>query len=328
MKPGTPHGDDDDLIRLYHAAADRVGGAPSPAVGDAVRAHARVMAALRQGADPPDTPVVPDAGRDTAANAARWRVSMLASLAVVALAGLLVLQFDRGTPQEQDLVRAPDAVVPLRGGAERSASVSAQQSASESARDLPQARAPAAATATANDAAAAAAATPAAGPARGARNGADAVSAKALAPAPPAASTRPTAEAAADASATAAPPMAEATGSLRAAPSPERFAGAARPGAMADDAHGMAAAGNWPALASRLAAGMSVDVRDAMGRTLLMRAAGAGQVDMVRRLLDAGADPRLVDSGGRTAGDGARRAGRPDIAALLDEAQRDRGPGR
>ena len=112
------------------------------------------------------------------------------------------------------------------------------------------------------------------------------------------------------------------------APSPERFAGAARPGAMADDAHGMAAAGNWPALASRLAAGMSVDVRDAMGRTLLMRAAGAGQVDMVRRLLDAGADPRLVDSGGRTAGDGARRAGRPDIAALLDEAQRDRGPGR
>ncbi|MCW5644943.1 MAG: hypothetical protein KIT63_22815 [Rhodoferax sp.] len=219
MKPGTPHGDDDDLIRLYHAAADRVGGAPSPAVGDAVRAHARVMAASRQGADPPDTPVVPDAGRDTAANAARWRVSMLASLAVVALAGLLVLQFDRGTPQEQDLVRAPDAVVPLTGDAERSASVPAPQSASESARDLPQARAPAAATA---------------GQRRRRGSGSDTggwgrAGGAGTVPLPypprrwrqrrrPHRSGQPPGRPQ-DASAAAAPPMAEATGSLRAAPS-------------------------------------------------------------------------------------------------------------
>ncbi|MCZ4315218.1 ankyrin repeat domain-containing protein [Comamonadaceae bacterium G21597-S1] len=324
MNPGTPHGDDDDLIRLYHAAADRVGGAPSPAVGDAVRAHARVMAASRQPADPPDIPVVPDAGQDKASNAARWRVSMLASLALVALAGLLVLQFDRGRPQEQDLVRAPDAVVAQRGDAERSASLPAPQSAVESARDLPQARA------TATDAAPAPAPAPApvAGPTRGAPNGADAVSAKALAPAPPAASTRADAAAAAGAPATAAPPLAEANRALRAVPSPEPLAGAVRPDVMADDAHGMAAAGNWPALASRLAAGMAVDVRDALGRTLLMRAAGAGQVDMVRRLLDAGADPRLVDTGGRTAGDWARRAERLDIASMLDDAQRNPGAGR
>ncbi len=92
--------------------------------------------------------------------------------------------------------------------------------------------------------------------------------------------------------------------------------------------HGLAVAGHWAALASHLAAGMPVDIRDNLGRTLLMRAAAAGQFDMVRRLIDAGADPRLVDNSGRTAGEWARRVDRLDIALLLDDAQRARGAGR
>jgi hypothetical protein len=39
-----------------------------------------------------------------AANQSRWKISALASLALVGLTGLLVLQFDRGSDEEKDLV--------------------------------------------------------------------------------------------------------------------------------------------------------------------------------------------------------------------------------
>jgi hypothetical protein len=102
-------------------------------------------------------------------------------------------------------------------------------------------------------------------------------------------------------------------------------AGSAIPAA---DLHDLAAAGDWPAVALQLTTGVAVDLRDAQGRTLLMRAAAAGQRDMVRHLLAAGADPRLVDNDGRTAGQWAERAGRPDIAQLLGLAARAGEPGR
>ena len=314
MNSGTPRGDDDELLRLYHAAADLEGGAPAPAVGDAVRAHARVMAASRRPADAPDVTVVPHGGQDTAANTARWRLSMLASLAVIALAGLLVLQFDRGTPHEQGLVGAPGGAAPQAESASQDATASAKATDAQLG------------------------AAPAAAPTEAARVGPDARSAQAPAtmrdravrPVPP----QPVARAGKDAEAPSVAPamtppgVADATGSSRAAPSSHLPAPGARPGAAPADVHGMAAAGDWPALASQLAAGTAIDVRDSQGRTLLMHAAAAGHVDMVRRLLDAGADPRLVDAGGRTAGDGARRAKRFEIAAMLDDAQRKRGAGR
>ncbi len=47
--------------------------------------------------------------------------------------------------------------------------------------------------------------------------------------------------------------------------------------------------------------GVAVDARDAWGATALLRAAGAGQVAMLRWLLAAGADPGAVDAQGRDA---------------------------
>jgi ankyrin repeat protein len=84
--------------------------------------------------------------------------------------------------------------------------------------------------------------------------------------------------------------------------------------------HRLAAAGSWPAFAGRLAAGAPVDGRDAQGRTPLMVAAEAGQTDMVRQLLRADADTRLVDDAGRTALHWAQRAGRDEVVRLLVEA--------
>ncbi len=55
------------------------------------------------------------------------------------------------------------------------------------------------------------------------------------------------------------------------------------------------------------------------GRTPLMQAAEAGEVDIVRLLLISGADSALADAQGRTALD--RAAHRPKIIALLSAAQ-------
>jgi hypothetical protein len=52
----------------------------------------------------------------TPANHPHWKTSLLASIAVIGLAGMLFLQFDRGMPQEQDLVRGqpvPQVPVPI-----------------------------------------------------------------------------------------------------------------------------------------------------------------------------------------------------------------------
>ena len=82
MTDDTHRGADDELVRLYHDAVAREGAAPSPSVGDAVRAHARMLAASRHLAGRPDAGV-PHAGRAAAANSPRWRLSMLGSLAVI-----------------------------------------------------------------------------------------------------------------------------------------------------------------------------------------------------------------------------------------------------
>ncbi len=98
----TPDPMDDELVRLYRQASAQDPRRPAPRVDAAIRAHARMVAAAGQG-------VLADAGSDKSAaapanNAQGWR-AMLASVAVVGLMGLLFLQFDRGTPQERDLVQ-------------------------------------------------------------------------------------------------------------------------------------------------------------------------------------------------------------------------------
>ncbi|KAI9723916.1 MAG: hypothetical protein M1828_004035 [Chrysothrix sp. TS-e1954] len=72
----------------------------------------------------------------------------------------------------------------------------------------------------------------------------------------------------------------------------------------------------------RIAAGISIDdeatnVRDGFGRTLLMSAAGFGDTQLVRRLLDRGCDVHSADKAGFTALWFAAAAGNHDILRLL-----------
>ena len=55
------------------------------------------------------------------------------------------------------------------------------------------------------------------------------------------------------------------------------------------------------------------------GSTALMWAANAGQIDMVRRLLAAGASTSIKAKDGWTAVEAAQMAGHEDIARLLAE---------
>ncbi|MES2945667.1 MAG: ankyrin repeat domain-containing protein [Pseudomonadota bacterium] len=89
---------DDELTRRYREASAQDPYRPGPQVRQAVRAHAQLLLASRQAE--PDTTVL--AGRP-AANQSRWKLSLLASIALFGLTGLLFLQFERGTPEEKEL---------------------------------------------------------------------------------------------------------------------------------------------------------------------------------------------------------------------------------
>lgn len=70
------------------------------------------------------------------------------------------------------------------------------------------------------------------------------------------------------------------------------------------------------AVCALVAAGADVE-REAFGCTPLTEAAEAGDLAMVRTLLEAGADPSRRDAEGATAADRAESAGHTEIAALL-----------
>jgi hypothetical protein len=87
----------DELTRRYHEASAQDTRRPGAHVRDAVRAHAQTVLDAKATARAA-TPQAP------AANQSRWKLSLLASLALVGLTSLLVLQFERGTPEEKELV--------------------------------------------------------------------------------------------------------------------------------------------------------------------------------------------------------------------------------
>lgn len=101
--PPTGNGSDDLLLRRYAEANALDDARPSPAVREAVLAQARVQAAAHAQAlkATAETPT-PSATRP-AANDSAWTLRALGSLAVLGLVGLLVLQFDRGSPDEREL---------------------------------------------------------------------------------------------------------------------------------------------------------------------------------------------------------------------------------
>ena len=93
---------DDELVRRYREASELEHARPGAQVRDAVRAHAQMLAAAA-GTNPVATaPGSRFSHGDRAANQSRWRLSALATVALVGLTGLLVLQFERGTPEERE----------------------------------------------------------------------------------------------------------------------------------------------------------------------------------------------------------------------------------
>ncbi len=296
----------DTLLRLYEQASAEDPRRPAPQVADAIRKHARVMLAAGDASDAP----AQSAGHvaQASANQPRWKTSLLASVAVIGLAAMLFLQFDRGTPQEQDLVRgqaaprvhAPiasqdqgtQAAMPSGTLAQAPGSGPAAVASATIGRSTP---APPLGRAKSAEPQKSQPAVPAAGDAtRSDAQGDTQRLAKAPVPGAPAAELREIL-----------PPPALAPARAQARPAP------------ALTLTEIARAGRVDALAAILASGAVIDGRDADGRTPLMLAAIHGHREMVRQLLAAGADPRLRDPSDQTAAQLALAAGHTQIADLI-----------
>jgi len=344
----------DELLALYHEASAQDTRRPADAVREAVLAHARMLHApggAQAGAQ--------DAGKAAPANQSRWKLSLLASVALAALTGLLVLQFDRGTPEEQDAAygqrSAPARAAPPTPAAVPPAALpSPASAAAPTAPARPQVQASPGATrseaperraGTSSTPREVAPAQPGAAPSASARERAPeqvapqafpAAPAPAPAPAAPAPARSmapPAPAAAADAAVrSAAPAQAQgksASQSPSLSPSQESFALQApraqlAPGspamAMAIALHEAARTGRITQLDSLLRQGAPLNAPDDAGRTALALAVIHGQTAVVQRLLAAGANPALVDRDGLNALQHAQRLGLGQIASLIAAA--------
>src|SRR5207245_2705282 len=91
--------------------------------------------------------------------------------------------------------------------------------------------------------------------------------------------------------------------------------------------HAAAAGGADAMLMGRLiAAGARVNHRQSSGYTALHEAAAIGNADVVRLLLDSGAQPDVRNTEGQTPADLAREAGHAALADGLEAAARGRTP--
>lgn len=349
----TPSKRPDELSLRYQEACAQDSRRPSERVRAAVHAHAAMVIGAKQTDLSRATIQKP-----TAANQTHWRLSLLASIALLGLTGLLVLQFDRGTPEEQDLVLGrpgtnteptPTATAPQP---QSPAAKPAADADSESAREVtrvPRAVPAPKARPTRPE-------MPATAPARS--DPALAVRREAIPPSSsslpsPATEPVPVAEtlSAQLADAAAAGPAnigAMAKGgvgatseksTLRAAKGiPEPVAIVApqqrldkgeqplpaprmeSPGVMdlTRALHASARAGEVAQIERLLKQGALINAPDAAGRTPLMIATRNGHAALVARLLALGANPALTDQDGLTALQHARQLGQQQIAGLLD----------
>ena len=100
----------DELLERYADAVAQDPRRPSDHVRHAARAHAQMLrdqaAAVR--------PVENGSTLRPAANLPQWKLSLVASLAVVGLAGLLYVQIDRGPAQDRDLALGIPAPGPMQ----------------------------------------------------------------------------------------------------------------------------------------------------------------------------------------------------------------------
>ncbi|MES2955028.1 MAG: ankyrin repeat domain-containing protein [Pseudomonadota bacterium] len=316
--------DNDALIRRYREAGAQDERRPSPHVREAVRAHAEmILASKRNSLAPPPAP---------AANQSRWKLSMLASIALAGLTGLLVLQFDRGTEHEQETALGRPAPAPVPSSPATAPPAPAVADAAGARSEAPAAR-PAAPAPLPK-----AAVQPARpGPDVGMPAPAAASPPRPADPEPPAAPQAPApareraAEAARDQASEKAmvPAAPQAMARSAAAPALRRPAPAAQQESLAGQAprsaaalaaalHQAARAGQLAEVETLLQQGATLNVPDSAGRTSLVLAVIHGHSALVQRLLALGANPALVDRDGLDALQHARRLGRDDMVRLIE----------
>lgn len=349
---------DDELIERYREASAKDASRPGPQVRAAVRAHAQMLldSKIADG-DKSVTGSVP-AVRRTAANASRWKISALGSVALVGLSAMLLLQFERGTPEEQDIAYGPpqaevsgaaeqsekppvESIVPpsAASGATPKGSAILKEHTAERM-DAPQAN-------TVPNRAKARTMTPSVAESRAASASDDAAAPSGFPGAPSASVDAAVAPGAAPAPAPSsemaqpvpAPAPAQHSRTAKAAPpSMERTAppaadtnalngNLAAPPANAEksSASALEQALREAALAGRVVQvqnlarqGVALDSRDSAGRTALMLAAMNGHTRVVQTLLALGAATALVDAQGQNAAQQAKRRGHAHIAELID----------
>jgi hypothetical protein len=315
-----------ELIRRYREASAQDERRPSVQVREAVRAHAKmVLASKAAGPSPSPAP---------AANQSRWKISLLASIALAGLTGLLVLQFDRGTEDEQEtaLGRPAPAVSPPPPASPPPAAADARSEAPVARPAMP-APAPKAASRPAQPAPDVGTAAPAAAsPPRPAEPAPASPSAQPpLAQQAPALARERAVDMARDqssekATAPAAPEAmtrSAAAPALRLpAPAPaQQNLGAQAPRsatALAAALHQAARAGQVGEAEALLQQGAALNTPDSAGRTALVLAVIHGHSELARRLLALGANPALVDREGLDALQHARRLGREELVQMLE----------
>ncbi|APW36062.1 hypothetical protein RD110_01605 [Rhodoferax koreense] len=322
----------DELLRRYHQASAADPRRPASHVRDAVRAHANAVLA----AGPATAPAKVAAAAASAvparpaANLSRWKLSLLASVALAGLTGLLVLQFDReptetrtrvlgeaAAPATPAQTMAPTAPVAPAEPAPRAAPAPALRSEkkqSEVARTPKPAAPPTTAQAQAQAQADGVAAQQKSAAAE-------------LAPPPPepAPSAMPAPE-----QATAAPvapsalshtPLAnEMSRDDEGDPQQPRRAALISTLPLASALQEAARTGRASQINRLLARGAPLDAADPAGHTPLMLATIHNHAAVVQRLLAAGAKVGLVDRRGMTALQHARQLKRERIAELIEEA--------
>jgi hypothetical protein len=105
-QPPTPpsrDGSPDPLLLRYAEANALDDARPGPALRENVLAHARTQAAVHAKAGVANAAPPLVNRQQSAANDSAWKWRALGSVAVLGLVGLLVLQFDRGTPEDREL---------------------------------------------------------------------------------------------------------------------------------------------------------------------------------------------------------------------------------
>lgn len=313
--PTTTDAASDRLLQRYREANALDDARPAHQLRDAVLARAREQSTL-------GTQTITPSQRNTAAaNDRTWTLRALGSLAALGLVGLLVLQFDQGTPDEREVAFGPP---PLP-----SAPSVVQTPAPEGMTTAPDA-AEAPAMARGSDSrtdAASAPKRPAPAASQKSESAPSSTADNQVAAPPPVPAPAPKLEQQApEANADLSPPASLAERSRAAAPSMARQA---PPTASAEAPQAAAEALPVPALLRAAQAGDLAMAREAIargddfnatdvnGRTALMAAAARGDLAMVRLLLDAGADTTRTDRNGLTAADLARQAGHDQVLDLL-----------